>query len=148
MIDQTVERRDALRRMLLAGFQGNQAELRAALKKQGIAAAQPSISRDLRALGAVKTDCGYVLREQDHVTPLEALRSLLRDASSAGPNLVLIRCEPGAASAVARALEAEKHEGMIGSVAGDDTVMVAVSGKVPGRHLQARIQTLLGESIQ
>lgn len=144
MVDQTVQRRETLRRILLEGFQGNQAELRAALKKQGIVAAQPSISRDLRALGAVKTDRGYVLREEEHVTPLEALRSLLRDATPAGSNLLLIRCEPGAASAIARALEAEEHEGMVGSVAGDDTVMVAVTGKVSGRQLQARILSLLG----
>jgi len=143
MVDQTVQRRDALRHILLAGFQGNQAELRVALKNEGIVAAQPSISRDLRVLGAVKTDRGYVLREQDHVTPLEALRSLLRGSKSAGPNLVLIRCEAGAASAIARALEAEEHEGLVGSVAGDDTVMVAVTGRVTGRQLEARVSALL-----
>jgi transcriptional regulator of arginine metabolism len=143
MVDLTYQRREVLRRILLAGFQGNQAALIAAMKEQGIQVAQPSMSRDLRALGAVKTDGGYVLREMDHVTPLEALRSLLRDVDSAGPNLILIHCEPGAASAIARALEAEKHEGLVGTVAGDDTVMAAVATKVAGRHIQSRIQALL-----
>jgi len=144
MLDQTYLRRDALRQLLLSGFQGTQAALMSALKEQGIAATQPSISRDLRVIGAIKTEAGYALREEDHVTPMEVLAPLLRDVNAAGPNLILIRSEPGAASAIARTLEAEKHQGVVGSVAGDDTVMVAVTGKMAGRKLQGRILNLLG----
>ncbi len=143
MVDQTHKRRETLRRLLLAGFKGNQAELIAAMKEQGYPVAQPSISRDLRALGAVKTGGGYILRENDHVTPLDTLRALLRDVKAAGPHLILVGCEPGAASAIARALEAENLDGLVGTVAGDDTVMAAVANKVAGRHVENRILTLL-----
>ncbi len=143
MQDLTSHRREFLRRLLLNGFQGNQADLIAAMKEQGIQAAQPSVSRDLRAIGAVKSGAGYILRETDHVTPLDSLRALLRDVNTAGPNLALIRCEPGAASAIARALEAEALDGMVGTVAGDDTVMVAVANKTAGRRVEKRILALL-----
>lgn len=142
-MDQTNQRRQILRRILLAGFQGNQADLIAELAKAGVQAAQPSVSRDLRAIGAVKSGGGYILRDTDHVTPLDALRALLRDVHSAGANLALIRCEPGAASAIARALEAEQIEGLVGTVAGDDTVMVAVENRASGRRVEKRILSLL-----
>ena len=77
------------------------------------------------------------------MTRLEALAVLLRDALPAGPNLVVVRCEPGAASAIARALEAEEADGLIGTVAGDDTVFVAVDQASSGEAIQSQILELV-----
>ena len=137
------DRRRVLERLLARGEPRTQAELAAALEEAGFAAAQPVVSRDLRALGAVKVDGRYALPSEERVTPLQALASLLRSVTPAGPHLVVVGCEPGAASAIARALEAEEGLRMVGSVAGDDTVFVAVSSKKAGDEVRRRIQSLI-----
>ena len=71
------------------------------------------------------------------------LRVLLRGAQAAGPNLVCVYGEPGSASAIARALEAEEFDGLVGTVAGDDTVFVAVDRKSSGEAVLALIQSLV-----
>lgn len=114
-----------------------------ALAECGVQTTQPVLSRDLRALSAAKRNGVYTLLENDRVTPLENLRSLLRGTCPAGPNMVIVRCEPGAASAVARALEAEGIEGMLGTVAGDDTVFAAVDGEDTGVRVRQRVISLL-----
>ncbi|KAA3606670.1 MAG: arginine repressor [Planctomycetota bacterium] len=136
-------RRQFLREILRKGEAGTQAELQQALAARGLDATQPSISRDLRSLGAIKVGGRYHLHEADRITPLENLRTLLRGVDSAGPHLTLIFCEPGAASAIARALEGEHFPGLAGTVAGDDTVFAAMKTQSAGRDLQRRIAALL-----
>lgn len=136
-------RRRVLTELLEEGAATSQAELIEALEAAGVAATQPVVSRDLRALGAVKHDGRYVLPAADRVTPLESLRSLLREARPAGAHLVVVVCEPGAASAIARALEAEPGLGLLGTVAGDDTVFAAVPHARAGRRLCTLVRGLL-----
>lgn len=137
------ERRAVLRRLLRSGAARTQAELARALAAEGIAATQPVLSRDLQAVGAAKREGHYVLPEAERVTPLESLRALLRDAAICGPNLVVVRCEPGAASAIARALDAEGLPGLAGTVAGDDTVLVAATSAAAGKRIRGRVRELL-----
>lgn len=139
----TQDRREAIRDLLQERPVASQEELLALLAERGIHSTQPVLSRDLRALGAVKKEGRYVLLEPERVTPLEALQSLLRGAAAAGPHLAVVRCEPGAASAVARALEAEELAGVVGTVAGDDTIFVAVEHRAAGRAVIERIRSLL-----
>jgi len=138
----SVRRRDAIRELLTERDVGSQTELLGVLKERGFETSQPVLSRDLRSLGVAKAGGVYHLREEDRVTPLASLASLLRSAAPAG-HFVLVRCEPGAASAVARALEAEEPKGLLGSVAGDDTVLVALASKAAGSRLQARLRELI-----
>ena len=72
-----------------------------------------------------------------------ALSSLLRSVQTVGEHLVVVRCEPGAASAVARALDSEKVQGMVGTVAGDDTVFLAVVSGEVGNEICERVHSLL-----
>lgn len=139
----TGDRREAIRQLLHERPVASQEELLALLAARGIRATQPVISRDLRALGAVKQDGRYVLLEPERVTPLEELGSLLRGAAPAGEHLVVVRCEAGAASAVARALEAEELDGVVGTVAGDDTIFVAVESRPAGRAVLERLRPLV-----
>src|SRR5262245_11351425 len=138
----TRERRDAIRSTLSEGDVANQHDLFVRLKRRGYSASQPVLSRDLRQLGAAKRNGVYQLIEGERVTPLEALKSLLRSAESASA-FVMVHCEPGAASAVARALESEELPGLIGSVAGDDTVLVAVSSPAAGARVRRRVAELI-----
>lgn len=136
-------RRALLRELLEGGEASTQAELMLALERRGVATSQPVLSRDLRALGAVKAAGAYSLPAEARVTPLDALRPLLRGCRSAGTHLMVVLCEPGAANSLARALEFEHLDGIAGTIAGDDTIFVAVSSKEAGRRVQRRILSLL-----
>jgi transcriptional regulator of arginine metabolism len=139
------ERRAAIRRLVLEGSIASQAELRSRLKLAGHRASQPVLSRDLRLLRVAKEAGVYQLREPEHVTPLAALKSLLR-STEAAREFLLLRCEPGAASAIARALEAEDIEGIVGTVAGDDTVLVALDSKAAALRVKIRVAQLVSDS--
>jgi transcriptional regulator of arginine metabolism len=138
------ERRAAIRRLVLENSIQSQAELRAKLKSAGFRASQPVLSRDLRLLRVAKEAGVYQIREPERVTPLSALKSLLRSVEPAR-EFLLLRCEPGAASAVARALEAEEIEGVVGTVAGDDTVLVALGAKSAAHHVKKRVTQLVSD---
>lgn len=113
------------------------------LAENGVRTTQPVLSRDLRSLAAVKRNGIYQILEDERITPLENLSGLLRDATVAGPNLAIVHCEPGAASAIARALDSEGLQGTLGTVAGDDTIFIAVRDMEFGAAIVARVQELL-----
>ena len=139
------ERRGAIRRLVLENSIASQAELRAKLKAAGYRASQPVLSRDLRLLRVAKEAGIYQIREPERVTSLSALKSLLRSTETAR-EFLLLRCEPGAASAIARALEAEELEGIVGTVAGDDTVLVALTSKIASQRVKKRVAALVSGS--
>ncbi|MEX1026284.1 MAG: hypothetical protein WD226_14515 [Planctomycetota bacterium] len=136
------DRRRALRELLEAREFTSQADLSAALSERGVDVSQPMLSRDLRTLGVAKVGGRYRWLEDERVTPLETLRSLLRGWSTVAA-WRLVAVEPGAASAIARALEAEELPGLVGTLAGDDTVLVAFDDASAAGALGARIDTLL-----
>lgn len=136
-------RRRAIREILKEERVASQAELLGYLEQRGFQTTQPVLSRDLRSLKVAKRDGIYQLLQQERVTPLETLRSLLRGAQPAGGSIVVVRCEPGAASAVARALDAERVPGMIGTVAGDDTVFCAITSVEAGAAIVERVRALV-----
>ena len=139
------ERRAVVRRLVLENSIQSQAELRARLKTEGFRASQPVLSRDLRLLRVAKEAGIYQIRERERVTPLSALKSLLRSLDSAS-EFLLLRCEPGAAIAIARALEAEELDGVVGTVAGDDTVLVALASKAAAQRVKKRVALLVSDS--
>jgi len=120
---------------------GSQEELVARLGLVGIAATQATVSRDLDELGAVKLRrdgaIRYVLPEQ--VEPAQSAAMLDRllaewviDIVEAN-GLVVLRTPPGSANLVANALDAAGLEGVAGTIAGDDTIFIALSeGASPG----------------
>jgi transcriptional regulator of arginine metabolism len=140
-----LDRRTAIQDLLRERTVHSQSELMSLLEERGLACSQPALSRDLRALGVAKVGGSYQLVEEERVTPLTALKSLLR-GSEPVEHLVLVRCEPGAASAVARALEAEELPGLAGTIAGDDTVIVAVRSRTDGAHVRRRVDELLSSA--
>ncbi len=111
---------------------GTQQELLDALEAAGCRVTQATVSRDIRELGLEKeTDplgrLRYVPPGSRRVDPFETLRSLLlqfgRGATPAA-NIVVAHCEIGAAPAIARALDRVRHELVVGTLAGDDTLLV------------------------
>lgn len=132
----------------------SQAEFQQLLKKRGIEVAQPTLSRDLRELGLAKTPRGY-LAPQAAVTQFapaalreEKLRRALRGfALSVQPagSLVVIKTPPAAAHPVARAIDEAELAGVMGTIAGDDTVFVATPGEKAARALARRLTASLGK---
>ena len=105
---------------------GTQNDLVKALKKRGIAATQVSISRDIAELGLVKAGGAYRPGSTEAAPDAEMpLRTFVRAVAAAGANLTVIRCDTGAAPRVGLALDQLALSGVVGTLAGDDTVFVA-----------------------
>jgi transcriptional regulator of arginine metabolism len=123
---------------------GTQFELLDALADAGCAVTQATISRDIRELGLEKTHDPlgrprYVLPDAvRRADPQEALNTILgqfgRRASPAG-NIVVLQSELGAAPAIARALDQLGHARIVGTLAGDDTVLVVAPNERDARSL-------------
>src|SRR5437870_2138272 len=100
---------------------GTQHNLRALLERAGVAATQSSVSRDLEELGIVKQHGHYTLPRANG-TSARGLLSL----DQAGDSLVIARTLPGLASAVAVEIDAAALSDVVGTIAGEDTIFIAV----------------------
>lgn len=108
-----------LRQLLEQETIGDQAELLARLTALGHALTQPTLSRQLKRLGYAKRDGLWQPPEQT-----ESLQ--IRRLAIAPPNLLVLKTDPGFANALAARLDATPLPGQVGTLAGDDTVFVAV----------------------
>jgi transcriptional regulator of arginine metabolism len=146
-------RRGLVRRLLAEHEIGSQEELAAHLVRHGHEVTQTTISRDLAALGAAKriSDGGrerYVLPDVPVVpSGADDLARLLRQFAvevEASGNLALVKTLPGSAGPVATALDRATVDGVLGTVAGDDTVLVVARHPNGGAGVARRLDTLLG----
>ena len=132
---------------------GTQFELMDALANAGCAVTQATISRDIRELGLEKTHDPlgrprYVLPHVGRRTdPIELLNTILgqfgRTVTPAG-NIVVVQSELGSAPAIARALDQLEHERIVGTLAGDDTVLVVAPSERDARTLARELGAVLG----
>jgi transcriptional regulator of arginine metabolism len=121
-----------LRQLLSSGAAGTQDELREHLEKQGYAVTQSTISRDLRRLGAIKMidDEGrtvYRFPSDGAVTaPLgrTALGDLIRDIVTNGM-IIVVKTTSGSAPLIAAHIDHYRPGGILGTIAGDDTIFIA-----------------------
>lgn len=121
---------------LRAGEIGSQEEFVARLADAGVAATQATVSRDLEALGAVKVRGGYALSSVADLSGDARLGRILgewvTEIIAAGPLLVL-KTPPGSANLVANAIDLARLAEVAGTIAGDDTIFVALAdGVTPG----------------
>jgi transcriptional regulator of arginine metabolism len=119
----------AIQDLLRKGKVGTQEDIRAAMAKQGITLNQARISRVLHKLGAIKINEGeeVVYRlptELVSITPNDSLRQLILSVTH-NESLIVIQTAPGSAHLVARFLDLKNDFGILGTVAGDDTIFVA-----------------------
>ena len=127
-------RLDILKSLLSEGQLSTQDELREKLEKLSFPVNQSTISRDLRKLGAIKVinhegQTTYRLAEDTLIAPPTAptaptMDALITNIQSNG-SIVVIRTTPGSASLIARHLDLRRPEGILGTIAGDDTIFVA-----------------------
>jgi transcriptional regulator of arginine metabolism len=131
--------------------QGQLVELLAA---DGVVATQATVSRDLEDMGAVKVrvpggETVYAVPElpKDQVAPEDHLRRVMGEwvvEVAQSQNLVVLRTPPGSAHVVASALDRTGVEGVLGTVAGDDTLIVVASERVGGAKVAKRLSALAG----
>jgi transcriptional regulator of arginine metabolism len=135
-------RQRAIRAMLARSPVANQAQLVVELRRQGIAATQSSVSRDLRDLGVARIGGRYVPRagaEEERDPRVAEVARLLRSVRPAGPYLTVVQTAVGAAQGVARAFDAAGWPEVVGSLAGDDTVFLATATEQDQERLIRRL---------
>ena len=119
------------------------------LAKAGLHVTQATLSRDFKELGLVKTPDGYSTAAElsgDAAPPAPPLNHLLREFVvdiKEAQNLLVIRTTAGSAQPVAAALDAERWPELLGTLAGDDTILVVSAGNQQCRHLGQRIRELM-----
>ncbi|MEX2624858.1 MAG: arginine repressor [Acidimicrobiia bacterium] len=140
---ETASRRRALRRLITTGTPRTQSEMVEALQQLGFAVTQATVSRDLTAMGVKKEGTRFLLnnRPVDHGYLARTLSLYVESFSSSG-NLVVLRTPPGAAQVVAAALDGSDLEGILGTVAGDDTVLVISVRADGGASLQRKLEKI------
>ncbi len=125
----------------------SQEDFQRALKKRGFAVGQATLSRDIRELGLAKTSDGYALGQGDNSDPaLPPVARLVRDFVlnvRAAENLIVTKTSIGSAQPVAAALDGEGWPEAIGSIAGDDTILIICANKKAARKIEGRIQEML-----
>ena len=149
-----VQRQQAIARLIQQHAVTNQPQLVELLADEGITATQATVSRDLDDLGAVKVRVPggatvYALPEfaPERVAPLDQLRRVMGEwvaEVTHSANLVIVRTPPGCAHVVASALDRSGLDGLLGTVAGDDTMLCVATEAVGGTRLAANLRELAG----
>jgi len=126
---------------------GTQQEIARALKRRGVRATQVSVSRDLSELGLVKAGGRYVAGgAASPAVSSDPITAFVRSAAAAGPNMVVLRCETGSAPRVGLSLDQATWPGVVGTIAGDDTVFVAAASAAEAARLIRLIQARLPQA--
>ena len=151
-----LQRQHRIARLLETQAVASQAQLATLLAADGADATQATVSRDLEEMGAVKVrvlggESVYALPELPvhQIAPEDHLRRVLGEwvvevAHSA--NLVVLRTPPGSAHVVGSALDRCGVEGVVGTVAGDDTVLVVAAEDPGGSVVATRLADVVGMS--
>ncbi|MEN9287050.1 MAG: arginine repressor [Actinomycetota bacterium] len=149
-----VERQQVIVRLISQREVTSQAALTKLLKKEGIDATQATVSRDLEDLGAVRVRVGkgksaYAIPEfePDRIAPREQLRRVMSEwvaeVEFSDP-MVVVRTPPGCAHVVASALDRSRLKGLLGTVAGDDTMFCIAESSYGAKRLANDLRSLAG----
>ena len=148
------QRQHRIARILEQHAVSNQLQLVELLSEDHVIATQATVSRDLEDMGAVKVrvpggELVYAIPElpSNKHSPEDNLRRVFGDwvvDVAHSTNLVVLRTPPGSAHVVASALDRAGLDEIIGTVAGDDTILIVCAEHTPGRVLADRMRTLAG----
>jgi len=135
-----IERQNAILELIAVEPIASQAVLATRLSEAGFIVTQASISRDLNELEISKLNGVYSRRRrnEERVNDLGAVTF-----TTAGECLIVGRCSSGLASAITVRIDAEKREEIVGTIAGDDTIFIAVKDKAD----QATVLRLLQDKF-
>ena len=148
------QRQQALIRIIENAEVCSQTQLQKLLAKEGIKATQVTVSRDLEEVGAIKVrsssgDTVYAIAtfEPARRATSDQLRRVMSEwvaeVSHSG-QMVVLRTPPGCAHVVASALDRAAPNGLLGTVAGDDTIICVATENVGGKKLANELRSLAG----
>ncbi len=152
-----LRRRDEILRIVSAEPVHSQDEILAVLKTRGFKVTQPTLSRDLREIGLVKTPNGYVAPGTIAMAPvtaftpkesrLDRVNRLIRESvlsADAAGNLVIVKTPAAAAQPLASAIDGASLDHVLGTIGGDDTIFVALATPAAAADLARHIQQTAG----
>jgi transcriptional regulator of arginine metabolism len=121
-----------------------QDELAQGLRDLGISATQVTLSRDIRDLRLVKTREGYQEMAPEEKGPaLQLLAAEFVLDVRCAQNLVVLRTAPGNANSVAQALDQEEWPEVVGTIAGDNTILIIVPDSSTAEVVQEKLMAIL-----
>lgn len=143
------QRHLAIRELLITTPVNSQDELRKNLAEKGFHVTQATLSRDIRELGLSKGPSGYVLPagEKDGEGSLPGIQEVLRSfglEARQALNLLVLVTATGSAQPVAAGIDYEDWPEVVGTIAGDDTVLVICPNELTAQTLKARIDEYIG----
>lgn len=137
-----VQRQEAIRGIVRRERVRTQRDLVEHLKKEGFTCTQATVSRDISDMGLRKLPEGaYVLAEDVH---LQRMVAELVESVVASQQLVLVKTTAGGGQGVAAALDAAALEEILGSIAGDDTILVVTADEESARRVVSGIEKFRG----
>jgi transcriptional regulator of arginine metabolism len=140
-------RQKAIVTVLDKGPVASQEDLQRALRKYGFKVGQATLSRDIHELGLIKTGEGYAQANEDFSDPsLPPVSRMVREfvlGVRVAQNLLVVKTAIGSAQPVAAALDGEDWPESVGTIAGDDTILIVCPDKKSAVRLAARTQEML-----
>ncbi len=148
------QRQHRITRLLEEQAISSQAQLVELLAADGVVATQATVSRDLEELGALKVripggTMAYAIPEhaKDSTAPDDHLRRVMGEfvvEVAHSQNLVVLRTPPGSAHVIGSAIDRAGLPDVLGTVAGDDTVLLVCSEQVGGANVAGELAELAG----
>ena len=136
MVNSAAARRAKVVALVESGAIHSQSDLVKELKKAGYRVTQATASRDLEEIGAVRGSNGYLLANSsdDSLSRVLTTEKLILSVEASG-NLAVVRTPPGGAQLLASNLDHSSIKSIIGTIAGDDTVLVVARKSNGGAEL-------------
>ncbi|OUM96857.1 MAG: arginine repressor [Thermobacillus sp. ZCTH02-B1] len=132
---------------------GTQDELVEALRRAGLNVTQATVSRDIKEMQLVKVPTGdgrykYSLPPEGKIYPLQKLKRALQDHFvhiDRADNLIVLKCLPGTANAIGALIDAMEWSEVMGTICGDDTILIICRMKKQSQAIVDRLIGLLHE---
>jgi transcriptional regulator of arginine metabolism len=144
-----MSRQNLILDLVQQGTVANQEQLRKLLLRQGFDVTQATVSRDINELALVKTPDGYSVSQGDHQQSEPGYRSagrLVREfvvEVREAQNLLVIKTATGSAQPVAAAIDSEGWAEIVGTVGGDDTILVISQNKKNAHRISLRVKGMM-----
>jgi transcriptional regulator of arginine metabolism len=144
------ERHRAILELIDGHYIKSQAELQDLLQERGLEVNQGTLSRDLRELRVVKSPTGYELPDAataagsaTETTPVHAALRLWLLSVAVAQHQIVLRTPPGGAQPLALALDQARYPGVLGTIAGDDTILVICARQRDAARVAKDLEAML-----
>jgi len=142
------ERHEAIRSIVSAGKIASQDELRRKLHRQGVDVTQATLSRDIHEMQLYKGPGGYSLPNEYDEDDMPAMDNVFADFALSvrqAVNQLVVRTINGGAQPVAASLDRERLPEVLGTIAGDDTILIICEERASASRLRIRLEEMLAE---